>query len=167
MRVYHVSESGDEAEYGPFYQRCRATEGVRYIGSLPQPELARELRSAAVLAYPNIFPETFCIAALEALASGCWVVTSDLGALAETTAGFASLIPVEGQPESYAQRFVAETSRVLRDLNSPAAETIEGHLRRQVDHVRRYGTWSLQAKHWASWLTIIAARPGARPFARG
>jgi len=42
---------------------------VELVGSLPQPTLAQELASCRLLAYPNHWPETFCIAAIEAQAA--------------------------------------------------------------------------------------------------
>ena len=84
MKVYRVSAEEDQARYGGLYDRCRRMEGVEYVGSVGQGELARHMREAAFLAYPNTFAETFCIAAMEALAAGCQVVSSRLGALPET-----------------------------------------------------------------------------------
>jgi glycosyltransferase involved in cell wall biosynthesis len=65
--------------------------GVRSIGSLGQPELARLLCESSVWVAPawqstsgTPCIETFCIAALEAQAAGCHVVATKVGALAET-----------------------------------------------------------------------------------
>ncbi len=156
MRVYQASAAEDEADYGALYRRCRQMEGVEYIGSVPQPELARELRTASVLAYPNTFAETSCIAVMEAMAAGCCVVTSRLGALPETGAGFARLISVERGWDAYLAEFVATTVEVFRAF---ARENVmEAELRRQVAEVNRTANWPLRARQWMEWLEILAGR---------
>jgi glycosyltransferase involved in cell wall biosynthesis len=148
MRLYGVAEAEEQERFGKLYERCRKTEGVEYVGSVPQPELARRLRAATVLAYPNTFPETSCIAVLEAMAAGCRVVTSELGALPETAGGFASLIPFGAGGDVYLDRFVEETVAVLEHLDG----TAEDHLRRQVAHVQECGSWAGLADEWMRWL---------------
>ncbi|HLJ96642.1 MAG TPA: glycosyltransferase, partial [Gemmataceae bacterium] len=128
MRVYHVPESEEQARFGSLYQQCRETEGVEYVGSLPQPELARQLRAASVLAYPNTFAETSCIAVLEAMASGCCVVTSELAALPETSVGFARLIPVDTDRNAYLKRFGDVVIEVLQQLAQPNRTEAEEEL---------------------------------------
>jgi tetratricopeptide (TPR) repeat protein/glycosyltransferase involved in cell wall biosynthesis len=115
LGLYGFAPAEDQARFGTLYEPCRATAGVDYVGPVPQPELARRLRRTMLLAYPNTVPETSCIAVLEALAAGCVVVSSAWGALPETGAGFARLVPVEGGRAAYLDRFVAE---VLAALNT-------------------------------------------------
>jgi glycosyltransferase involved in cell wall biosynthesis len=148
MKVYGLGDGEDRERFGRLYEQCRATAGVEHARSVPQPRLAGELRAAAVLAYPNTFPETSCIAVLEAMAAGCRVVTSERGALPETTAGFATLIPDGVGREEYVERFVAETVAALGGL-----ESAEDQLRRQVEHVNRRCTWARLAGEWVRWLS--------------
>jgi glycosyltransferase involved in cell wall biosynthesis len=147
LRLYGFSDAADQAQYGALYDRCRTTPGVVHVGVLPQPELAQRLRRTAVLAYANRVPETFGISVLEAMAAGCTVVTSALGALPETTAGFARLVPLLGDPKLYVDRFVEQTVAALRDLNSQ-----EERLRQQVAKVNRDSTWAIVARRWIEWL---------------
>jgi len=158
MKVYQVSQTEDESDYGSLYRQCRETEGVEYIGSLPQPELARELQSVMLLAYPNTFAETSCIAVMEAMASGCWIVSSNLGALPETTAGFARLISIESDWEVYKDRFVEETVQVLTKCIATDTTDSETHLRRQVEYVNSSYTWSVRAEQWVQWLSSLCAK---------
>jgi len=155
MKVYQTSAVEDEAMYGALYQRCRQMEGVDYAGSLPQPDLARELRSAAVLAYPNTFAETSCIAVMEAMAAGCCVVTSRLGALPETGAGFARLIPVEQSREAFLDQFTGQTIQVLRECAARSGG-MELNLRRQVAQMNHTATWHVRARQWTQWLHALA-----------
>lgn len=155
MKVYQVSQTEDESHYGSLYRQCRETEGVEYIGSLPQPELARELQSVMLLAYPNTFAETSCIAVMEAMASGCWIVSSNLGALPETTAGFARLISIEGSWEVYKDSFVEETVQVLTKCIATDTTESETDLRRQVEYVNSSYTWSVRAEQWVQWLSSL------------
>ena len=99
--------------------RCRSTEGVDYIGPVPQPELAAELSRAAALAYPSTFPETSCIAAMEAMSAGAIILTTRSGAMPETTAGFGLMIePHEDDPrlaKEFAQMAIDALAEARRE----------------------------------------------------
>ncbi len=59
--------------------------GVIYHGSLSKGDLAHLLQKTQIMLYPNVLNvETSCIAAIECMAAGCVMVTSDRGALPET-----------------------------------------------------------------------------------
>jgi len=151
MSVYQMPREADEARHGRMYARCREIEGVEYVGSLPQTLLAGEMRSVMALAYPNKFAETSCIAALEAMASGCAVVTSALGALPETTAGFARLVHFGAERQRYLSDFVEQITEALGASmrNDAQAEML---LRRQVSYIRANATWEARAIEWEQWL---------------
>jgi len=156
MKVYQVEKSQDQLRYGGLYRACQETEGVEYIGSVPQQELAQELKTISVLAYPNTFEETSCISVMEAMASGCWVVTSDFGALSETAAGFGNLIAVDNNWERYKDEFVQATITALRKFQEKDVTDLEAYLRKQVDFVNNSYTWSNRATEWLEWIKALA-----------
>jgi glycosyltransferase involved in cell wall biosynthesis len=157
MGVYGVAPENDE--YAPLYERCRATEGVAYIGSIPQPALAQELKKATCLAYPNTFAETSCISVMEALAAGCIVITSRRGALPETTAGFGHLLIPSPDKMEHATQFADLAVRVLMQSRSFPVEHAQ-RLEKQVQYVNQAGTWAVRAREWHEWLTAQTARAG-------
>ena len=107
-----------------------------------------------MLAYPNHFAETSCIAAMEAMAAGSLVVTSDLGALRETTAGFAKLLPIGDDWLGYSDRFVDEVVDALGEFEEQT-EKINDHLRRQVAYCNAECTWAKRADEWEAWFSAI------------
>ncbi|MBI5126888.1 glycosyltransferase family 4 protein [Candidatus Roizmanbacteria bacterium] len=153
MAVYQLSGKIEEEKYGNLYRLCRETEGVKYIGSIPQPKLAKELGEVSVLAYPNSFAETSCISVMEAMAAGCQVITSNLGALPETTAGFARLIPVKENWHKYSENFIRETIAFLEQFLGKDRGKIGEKLFEQTKFVNRNCTWTKKAQGWNKFLT--------------
>ncbi len=100
--------------FRPLYDTAGNSPGVTYHGWVPQPALAAALRGATMLAYPNTFAETSCIAVMEAMA-GRSVVSSDLGALPETGAGFIEVTPPLADPHAHAEAFADRVIRLLAD----------------------------------------------------
>jgi glycosyltransferase involved in cell wall biosynthesis len=156
MKVYQIDSDQDEANFGELYRRCREIEGIEYIGSLPQPELAQELRSVTALAYPNTFAETCCIAVTEAMASGCIVISSELGALPQTGAEFAHLIPVNDDWPQYAKRFIAEVVYNLQTHSPDETSRAERRLEQQVSYVNQHHTWSARVLEWVALLEELS-----------
>jgi glycosyltransferase involved in cell wall biosynthesis len=129
---------------------------------LPQPALARDLKSAAFLTYPCSFVETYCIAALEAIAAGLKVIALDLGALRESTMGFADLLPVTTQMSDaeivarYTARLEDNVAAFLANSGDWAAERFE-----QSQTVNRLCSWPARAAEWEQLLLpAIAAKRG-------
>ncbi len=157
MKVYQVSESEDESMFGKMYNQFRGMLGVEYIGSLPQPQLAKELKKASILTYPNTFAETSCIAVMEAMASGCYVITSNLGALPETTSGYGTLVSLENGFNVYKDKFIQETVDFLHVLKSQSRLDIENRLRKQINFCNEFYTWRFRAHQWLQQLYKIQA----------
>ncbi|MBV9548374.1 MAG: glycosyltransferase [Alphaproteobacteria bacterium] len=155
MRVYQ----GDDAPFAELYEVARATPRLRLHQPIGQSALARCLKPVAFLFYPSIFFETYCISALEAIAAGLKVVTTDLGALRETTLGFADLVPAAGLSyaeliRSFAARMEATEAEFLADPRAWAEERFA-----QSREVVRRCNWQVRAREWEGFLApAIAAR---------
>ena len=78
LNIY--SQENDEKIYNDF----KELKNVKCHEGISQSELAEELYNISYLTYPNTFQETSCITVLQAMACGCLVITSNLGALKET-----------------------------------------------------------------------------------
>jgi len=167
MQVYQLSAQEDESQFGQIYDACRRTAGIEYVGGISQPRLAEQLRSVTMLTYPNTFPETSCIAVMEAMAAGCQVVTSRLGALPETSAGFVRLVPMDSDRETYRRVFCEACIEMLTapTASKPGPAVSAGkesqfvcdeeHLQRQVAFANQSLRWDHRAGEWEIQLAAI------------
>jgi glycosyltransferase involved in cell wall biosynthesis len=141
----------DEEQYRELHRQCLETDGVEYVGPVSQPALAEALKQAAALAYPSTFPETSCIAALEAIAMGATVLTTRLGALPETLAGFGKMIEPRDDPAALAKDFAAMAIDALNEIRRKPDEAAERR-RAGIAYVHENYTWPARALEWQSWL---------------
>jgi len=92
-----------------------STPGVRFVGWVPAPDLARALRESTLMLYPAAAEEMGCMAVLESMAAGTPAVTSALGVLPELAGDGSRGVVVEGWPGTpeFARRFVEATTTLL------------------------------------------------------
>lgn len=151
MGVYQVT--ADRDQYGLLYKLAAAIRDVEYVGPLSQTMLAEALRAADIFIYPNVFPETSCISAMEALISGCLVMTTANAALPETCAGFAKLFYPQASMGAlgFATAFTDWAVKSLADTYatpSAAHQVIDD----QIDFAMDQYVWSHRACEWENWL---------------
>lgn len=77
--------------YINLYKLLINNPNVEFYGSVPQNVLFQHMKDCMIFFYPNTYPETCCTSIIEAMAHKCNIITSDLGALRETSNGFSKL----------------------------------------------------------------------------
>ena len=155
MRTYQL---GDE-EYAEIFVRADRHPRIHRHGAVSQKALAHNLRQAAFLAYPCVFEETYCITALEAMAAGLKVVSTDLGALPETTLGYADLLPIHCaglSPEESMQGYIALFEKNIAGFRSEPQAWAERQFD-QLQAVNRACVWRVRALEWENFLVPAVA----------
>lgn len=87
-------------------------ERISTFGFMPKSEYINNINQSHILAYPCTFQETAGIAIMEAMISGLHVITTDIGALKETTMGYAKII--EGMPIDESQQQMVKKAMVKK-----------------------------------------------------
>lgn len=147
--------SSNESIYEPLYERARSLPGVIYRGSINNNDLLNELPTFHILAYPCTFEETSCISVIEALSAGLRVITSNLGALPETTEGWARMYPYLANKEYHSRKF----SKILvEEINKVKSGELSSQLKLQRDVYSTKWSWDERIKEWTSFLNILNPR---------
>ena len=142
-QIYGKEFGENDTQYQELYDKCNQLPNVVYRGSIPNNELRNELPTFDILAYPNTFEETSCISVIEALSAGLRVVTSNLGALPETTEGYARIYPYLMDKEKHATHF----SKILNE----EIEYVKGggfNPQSQIDGYKQRWSWNMRINEW-------------------
>jgi glycosyltransferase involved in cell wall biosynthesis len=141
-----------DEEFTELFDTIREHPQMTYHG-FQSNEIVREaLEKAHIFAYPSIWPETSCIAAIEAMSAGCEVVCPNYAALPETTANFASMYQWTEDINHHANVF----ANVLNNTIKNRFEDNEiRKLNFQKNYVDNFYNWDLRANQWTGLLTGI------------
>jgi glycosyltransferase involved in cell wall biosynthesis len=117
---------------------------INFRGKLPNDELIEELKKSDYWIYPNFSShETFCIAALEAMGSGCIPITREFSGLIETIGDVGKLIEREHTP----QKFFEETINFMKEMNTNINKKHEMRLK-CINRVLFNYDWDKVAEQW-------------------
>jgi glycosyltransferase involved in cell wall biosynthesis len=148
LTVVGTARPGGPAEAA--LDRLALRDAVRFTGPLPEADLVRLLQSAAVVAVPSLY-EGFSLPAIEAMACGTPLVTTDAGALPEVVGSTAGVRVRAGD--------VGELTAALQlVLDSPTyGEQLGRAGRRRA--LASY-TWRSTAERTAEWYASVLDRKG-------
>ena len=149
-KIYGPEFAKNDSQYQELYEQCEKLDGVVYRGSISNDELRKELPSFDILAYPNTFEETSCIAVIEALSAGLRVITSSLGALPETTEGLARIYPFLMDKEIHAQVF---SSILLEEIENIRIGNFSTE--KQIRAYKERWSWETRIVEWRNLLNKV------------
>lgn len=131
--------------YTELFDRARSMKNVNYHGYAENKDIHKALQDAHIFAYPSIFEETACLAMIEAAAAGCNLVTTDLGALAETGGMYPKMCVIKGDEKQIAETYV----KVLNDtIDNYWSKSNQNHIKEQSAYFNKFYSWELRAKEW-------------------
>ncbi len=144
--IYGTGYAAQRArEHAELFHRCKTTPGIIYKGFATNKAVRQALQSADILAYPSIYEETSCLAAIEAGAAGCRIVTTNLGALPETCDNWARFVDysygddLDLLAEKYAQVLDEEIDLVKKNSYN---------LKEQSLWFNNQYSWERRAQEW-------------------
>ncbi|MGY1662749.1 glycosyltransferase family 4 protein [Geodermatophilus sp. SYSU D00705] len=148
LTVVGTARPGGPAEAA--LDRLGLRDAVRFTGPLPEADLVALLQGAAVVAIPSLY-EGFSLPAIEAMACGTPLVTTDAGALPEVVGSKAGLRVPAGD--------VGELTAALQlVLDSPSLGEQLGRAGRR--RVLASYTWRSTAERTAEWYAQVLERKG-------
>jgi len=101
-----------------------------------------------IFAHPSIWPETSCIAAIEAMAAGCEAVTTNLGALYETCSPFGTFVNFDRNFDNLEKRYSKVLSNSIK--NNWSAEN-QKKLKLQRETINATYSWDARSIEWKNF----------------
>jgi len=138
-----------DKKYEKIYQRCKDMKNVNYLGYQKHEALIKLLQETHVFAYPSCWIETSCISAIEAMAAGCQVVTSNLGALYETCSPFARLVHFNQNLNIFEKLYEQELSNSIKHYWSTENQK---KLINQSQAINENYNWKNRSQEWIEFL---------------
>lgn len=154
--IYGKGYSDQQAgKYDLLFHHCKTTPGITYKGFAVNKAVRSALQSAHILAYPSIYEETSCLAAIEAGAAGCKIVTTNLGALPESCGQWATY--VDYQYGDNLDRLAEQYAEVLtKEIDQYWSNSY--NLKDQSDWFNSTYSWEHRKLEWLNFFNKICVK---------
>jgi len=142
-------ETRDEP-YKPLFEKLDAHPQITYHGYQPNDSVRAYLQKAHIFAYPSIWPETSCIALMEAMSAGLICVHPNLAALPETAANWTLQYNWDPDPNTHATTFYMMLSNAISFHRDRAKNMIGTRLMSQKGYADMFYGWEMRKMMWAA-----------------
>jgi glycosyltransferase involved in cell wall biosynthesis len=140
-------------QYDRLFNACKTTPGIVYKGYGMNQAVRKALQSAHILSYPSIYPETSCLAAIEAGAAGCKIVTTDYGALPETCGSWATHVPYTANFQELAENYADTLNKSIDNYWTDSYNIVE-----QSHWFNDSYSWKNRAQEWQNFFNKICVK---------
>jgi len=149
----------DEANkntYEPLFEQARQLKNVNYLGFVNNETILKKITEYHIFVYPNIWEETSCIAAIEALGNGLHGIVTNYGALFETCSEWPTYVQYDSDYKKLSQAFAYAIEGIAQQLHQPGMHEI---LRSQQNFYKKFYSWKNRKHEWTNFLQgVVNAR---------
>ena len=136
--------------YNELFEECKQIKNVNYLGFQNNKNIIELLKKTHIYSYPSIWPETSCISAIEAMAAGCEVVTTNLGALYETCGEFGTLVGFDRDFENLEKKFKKTLAHSIENYWSNENQK---KIKLQHEVINYTYSWDKRVVEWENFFT--------------
>lgn len=159
MKLYGPHYENLNSEYNALYEYCENHSGMTYHSVVPHSELRAYQERAHLFTYPNIWEESSCISAIEAMAAGALPIVSSIGALPETCSVYGRYYSPLSTDMYNKHRFSDHAEQysyfleqnIIEYLNNPPVDEIQS----MSDHINRHYSWDTRHKEWIEFFDFF------------
>jgi len=144
--------SFDEANknlYEPLFEQARQIKNVNYLGFASNETILKSITNYHLYVYPNIWEETSCISAIEALAHGLYGIVTNYGALYETCSEWPLYVQYQSDYKMLAQHFAYAIEGIVDQLHQPGMQEL---LTSQQMFYKKFYNWENRKHEWTNFL---------------
>ena len=138
--------------YEKLFDDCKNTKNVNYIGFLDNKKVIDLLKKTHIFSYPSIWPETSCISAIEAMAAGCEVVSTNLGALYETCSPFGTFVGFDRNWDNLEKRY---SKVLLKSIKNYWSSENQNRMKMQSEAINATYSWDVRSIEWKNFFNEI------------
>jgi len=139
-------------KYENLFNECKSSKNVNYIGFLENKKTIDLLKAMHIFTHPSIWPETSCIAAIEAMAAGCEVLTTNLGALYETCSPFANFVSFDRNFSNLEKKY---SKALVKSIKNYWSEENQYKLKLQSEIINATYSWDVRSIEWKNFFNEI------------
>ncbi len=137
--------SNRDVPYEPLFELCKNNPNITYHGYQPNDVVRKALEKAHIFAYPNIWPETSCIAAIEAMSAGCLVVCPMHEGLIETVGDMGITYSYTEDYQNHINKFANILNQVVNKFNDGVFLPLT---LKAKNHINAYYSWDVRIPDW-------------------
>lgn len=146
-------EQRDEP-FKELFAQMDANPDINNHGTVSNEEIRAAVQKADIFAYPNIWPETSCLCAIEALAAGCLMVHPNYAALPETAADWGITYQWTPNGNDHANLFASVLDNVVNTMLTDKTYTEPMQEQQSIYYNNNY-SWERRIPQWNDLLNQI------------
>jgi glycosyltransferase involved in cell wall biosynthesis len=147
-----------DGPYTAVFDACRAHPAITYHGAAPHSQVRAALIGSHLFAFPSIWPETSCLALMEAMSAGCLCLHSNYGVLPETSGGYTISYPRHPDNDLHFETFCRVFESTLLGIQSAIAQRrrpLVDQPRFAAERTRLLYNWNTRIMEWIIFLGNI------------
>ena len=152
-----IYDMNDNIALENLYKRLSKIEGINYNKSISQFELIEKLNSSLLFIYPTFIEETFCNSMIEAMSCGCYVISTNIGALKEIAYPYGDFIDIDIKKSPSHPYYESIDANYINDIVEKSVDIIEKYinndseleniLQKQIEFIKKKYSWENQADY--------------------